>query len=146
LILVDLDRANQRAVAAEREVTVLQEQLKEMKSNKEEQKDVDDFSEDQTVELRNQLVAKEKEVVQLVEDVQKANKMLQESESKLEKRTLELEGQNNKLSTDLEEIQSKLSSQSDYESVKKDLSIMKSLYFPSHNTEEEDETIRSINS
>ena len=75
LILVDLDRANQRAVAAEREVTVLQEQLKEMKSNKEEQKDVDDFSEDQTVELRNQLVAKEKEVVQLVEDVQKANKM-----------------------------------------------------------------------
>merc|ERR1719297_450597 len=102
-----------------------------MKSNKEEQKDVDDFSEDQTVELRNQLVAKEKEVVQLVEDVQKANKMLQESEIKLEKRTLELEGQNNKLSTDLEEIQSKLSSQSDYESVKKDLSIMKSLYFPS---------------
>lgn len=138
LILVDLDRANQRAVAAEREVTVLQEQLKEMKSNKEEQKDVDDFSEDQTVELRNQLVAKEKEVVQLVEDVQKANKMLQESEIKLEKRTFELEGQNNKLSTDLEEIQSKLSSQSDYESVKKDLSIMKSLYFPSHNTEEED--------
>merc|ERR1719481_1741707 len=57
---------------------------------------------------------------------------------KLEKRTMELEECNNKLSGDLEEIQSKLSSQSDYESVKKDLSIMKSLYFPSHNTEEED--------
>ena len=137
LILNDLDRANQRAVAAEREVIVVREQLEEMKTSKPVTDEVD-ITEDQTLELRNQLAAKEKEVVQLVEDVQKANKNLQENEIRFEKKSSDLENQNKLLTSELEDVKTALSAQSDYESVKKDLSIMKSLYFPSHSAEEED--------
>jgi len=42
------------------------------------------------------------------------------------------------LTSELEDVKTVLDAQSDYESVKKDLSIMKSLYFPSHSSEEED--------
>lgn len=77
-------------------------------------------------------------MVQLVEDVQKSNKNLQENSAVYEKKTLELQSQNEKLTKELDDISAKLTAQSDYEGIRKDLSIMKSLYFPSHSTEEED--------
>merc|ERR1719295_1404554 len=83
-------------------------------------------------------MAKEKEVVQLVEDFQKANKNSQESEAKFEKKIAELELENEKVKCQLEETKATLENQSDYESVKKDLNILKSLYFPSQNTDEDD--------
>ena len=138
LVLVDLERANQRALTAEREVLTLQEQINDIKSNQKPQVEVEDLSDDQTVVLRNQLMAKEKEVVQLVEDFQKANKNSQESEAKFEKKISELELENEKVKCQLEETKATLENQSDYESVKKDLNILKSLYFPSQNTDEDD--------
>ena len=138
LVLVDLERANQRALTAEREVLTLQEQLKDLQSSQSSVPVVEDFSDDQTAALRNQLMAKEQEVIQLVEDFQKANKSSQETESRCDKKISELELENDRIARQLEITKTKLEGQSDYESLKKDLSILKSLYFPSQNTEEED--------
>ena len=138
LVLVDLERANQRAQTAEREVVSLQDQLKDLKSNQKLLVEVEDLSDDQTAVLRNQLMAKEKEVVQLVEDFQKVNKNNQESELKFERKISELKLENETTKSELKETKAKLEDQSDYESVKKDLNILKSLYFPSQGTEEDD--------
>ena len=138
LVLVDLERSNQRALTAEREVVSLQEQLKDLQSGQSSLPEVEDFSDDQSTALRNQLMAKEQEVIQLVEDFQKANKSSQETESRYEKRIAEISLENEGISSQLEETKALLEGQKDYESVKKDLSILKSLYFPSQNTEEED--------
>ena len=138
LVLVDLERANQRALTAEREALTLQEQLKDLQSSQSSQPEVEDFSDDQTAALRNQLMAKEQEVIQLVEDFQKANKSSQELEVRCDKKISELELENERIAGQLELTKTRLEGQSDYESVKKDLSILKSLYFPSQNTEEED--------
>ena len=138
LVLVDLERSNQRALTAEREVVSLQEQLKDLQSGQSSLPEVEDFSDDQNTALRNQLMAKEQEVIQLVEDFQKANKSSQETESRYEKRIAEISLENEGISSQLEETKALLEGQKDYESVKKDLSILKSLYFPSQNTEEED--------
>ena len=138
LVLVDLERSNQRALTAEREVVSLQEQLKDLQSGQSSLPEVEDFSDDQSTALRNQLMAKEQEVIQLVEDFQKANKSSQETESRYEKRIAEISLENERISSQLEETKALLEGQKDYESVKKDLSILKSLYFPSQNTEEED--------
>ena len=138
LVLVDLERANQRALTAEREALTLQDQLKDLQSSQSSQPEVEDFSDDQTAALRNQLMAKEQEVIQLVEDFQKANKSSQELEVRCDKKISELELENERIAGQLEQTKTRLEGQSDYESVKKDLSILKSLYFPSQNTEEED--------
>ena len=137
IILVDLDRANMRAAAAEREVLVLQEQLAEARSRDNKEMMGDSVS-DQAQELGRELAAKEKEVMQLVEDVQKANRSVQDNAVIYEKKTLELQALNEQLAKELEDKSAQLTAQSDYEGVKKDLSIMKSLYFPSHSTDEED--------
>ena len=138
LVLVDLERATQRALTAEREVLTLQEQLKDLQSGPSSLPEVEDFSDEQSAALRNQLMAKEQEVIQLVEDFQKANKTSQEAEIRCERRISELTLENERVSTQLEETKAVLEGQKDYENIKKDLSILKSLYFPSQNTEEED--------
>jgi len=139
LILTDLDRANHRALAAEKEVLLLQDKLSGMKENvyKDEQDD-ETFHEEESSELRRQLSAKEKEVVQLVEDIQKANKSLCENELKFEKKVKNLEESLQLEKEVKEELEYKLSKQSDYESIKKDLSILKTLEFPSHSLEGDD--------
>ena len=138
LVLVDLERATQRALTAEREVLTLQEQLKDLQLGPSSLPEVEDFSDEQSAALRNQLMAKEQEVIQLVEDFQKANKTSQEAEIRCERRISELTLENERVSTQLEETKAVLEGQKDYENIKKDLSILKSLYFPSQNTEEED--------
>ena len=140
LLLEDLERANQRAAVAERELAVAREQLQEARLARGGDQQLEEVSEDQAVaaELSSQLSAKEKEVVQLVGDVQRSNKLLQDTYAAHEKKTQEMETENQRLHSELEEAKMKLSAQGDYEGVKKDLSIMKSLYFPSHSTEEED--------
>lgn len=134
MLMTDLDRANGRAHQAEKEVSLLQEKIQEMKKEEHED-DQDQDSEincQEVAGLRNQLHAKEREVVQLVEDVQKYTKQLQDAETREAKQVAALE-------TTLEEkirmvasLEGKLSRQEDYDSIKKDLSILKSLEFSSH--------------
>merc|ERR1719186_1726725 len=140
LMLTDLDRATHRAITSEKEVINLQEKLFELKENSYKHDDDDDegSQDEEASDLKLQLSTKEKEVVQLVEDIQKAYKNTQENEVKYEKKVSDLE----KALVDVEqvkdELEFKLSKQNDYESMKKDLSILKTLEFPSHSTEEDD--------
>jgi len=139
LMMTDLDRANQRAVTAEKEVINLQEKVSELKENMNKEENDDEGLHDQEAsELKLQLHAKEKEVVQLVEDIQKANRNIQESEVKFERKVTSLEKSLACAEEVKDDLQIKLSKQGDYESVKKDLSILKTLEFPSHSSEQDD--------
>jgi len=139
LMMTDLDRANQRAVTAEKEVINLQEKISELKDVMNKDHDNEEVLHDEEAsELKLQLHAKEKEVVQLVEDMQKANKNIQDSELKYEKKMTGLEKSLAHAEKEREELQLKLSKQSDYDSVKKDLSILKTLEFPSHSLDQDD--------
>lgn len=141
ILLVDLDRANQRAAASERELLLLKDQLQEARSLKNQQSSLDlesQETEQVTRDLKAQLLAKEQEVIQLVGDAQKTNKIIQENEMKHEKITSELSNKNDQLMSELESANNLLVKQNDYESIKKDLSIMKSLYFPSQGSEQDE--------
>ena len=141
ILLVDLDRANQRAAASERELLLLKDQLQEARSLKNQQSSLDlesQETEQVTRDLKAQLLAKEQEVIQLVGDAQKTNKIIQENEMKHEKITSELSSKNDQLMSELESANNLLVKQNDYESIKKDLSIMKSLYFPSQGSEQDE--------
>lgn len=138
LVMTDLERANQRAVTAEKEVINLKETIIELKDKLNNDDQEEAVHDENASELKLQLHAKEKEVVQLVEDIQKANKCIQESEVKYEKKIAALEKSLYDSEQVKEELNSKLSKQVDYENIKKDLSILKTLEFPSHSMEEDD--------
>jgi len=139
LMMTDLDRANQRALTAEKEVINLQEKVSELKESiSKDDQDDEGMHDEEASELRLQLHAKEKEVIQLVEDIQKANRNLQENEVKYERKVTDLERGLTEVEKIKEDLQVKLSKQSDYESVKKDLSILKTLEFPSHSSDQDD--------
>jgi len=138
LMMTDLERANQRAVTAEKEVIALQESISELKENLNNDDVEETMHDEDTSELKLQLHAKEKEVVQLVEDIQKANKNTQDNEAKYERKISSLEKIIGDAEQVKEELELKLSKQSDYENIKKDLSILKTLEFPSHSMLEED--------
>jgi len=139
LMMTDMDRANQRAVTAEKEVINLQEKISELKDVMSKDNDDEEVLHDEEAsELKLQLHAKEKEVVQLVEDMQKANKNIQDSELKYEKKITGLEKTLADVEKAKEELQLKLSKQSDYDGIKKDLSILKTLEFPSHSLDQDD--------
>ena len=122
-------------MAAEQEAAGLREQLELVGQAGEQQQPAlqEDESGRETAELRIQLQAKQNEVVQLVEDAQKSNKVIQENEIKHDKKAT-LVG----VQTERDEKASKLELQANYESVEKDLSMLKSPDFPSHSPEEED--------
>jgi len=136
LLMTDLERANQRAVTAEKEAAMLQERLHEINSQeKGEQGSSEDAGEG--LALKAQLAAKEAEVATLVVDLQKATRATTEEEARRLKREGELE---TSLATTIQErdqLASKLAMQADYEGVKKDLNILKTLEFPSVQSEDD---------
>jgi len=131
ILLTDIDRANQRALTAEREVLSLQERLADIEedANSAEVESVESI-EDKGAGL--QLAAKEREVNQLMEDLARANKSGQEVEAKYSVRLSDLERRLEGLEVEKLELQSKLDKQKDYHAIKKDLSILKTLEFSSN--------------
>ncbi|KAK7882643.1 hypothetical protein WMY93_028817 [Mugilogobius chulae] len=136
MVMTDLERANQRAEAAQREAESLREQMslsnqyQPLKSPAKAETDMEQTAEVAShSNLEAELRAKERETVQLVEDVQR----LQASLTKLRETTgsqiTELEQQLSSKTTILKELEEKLQSQADYEEVKKELSILKSMEF-----------------
>jgi len=133
LLMTDIERANQRATTAEKELSAIQEKYRELKDTNdmltiEEENGINEESS----ELKLQLTAKEREVVQLFEDIQKVSKMHSDSEHKFQKKLSEFESTVSELEKDREGLSQKLDKQSDYETIKKELSILKTLEFPSH--------------
>ncbi|CAL8375587.1 unnamed protein product, partial [Gadus morhua 'NCC'] len=140
MVMTDLDRANQRAEAAQREAESLREQL--TLTNQSMQLAGHTLTDSDTEaaaaggtdtasrsSLEAELGAKDRETVQLVEDVQR----LQASLSRLRESTgtqiSQLEQQLSTKTLSLKELEEKLLKQADYEEVKKELSILKSMEF-----------------
>nr|XP_026695660.1 protein CASP [Ciona intestinalis] len=131
LILSDLDRANQMYELSCKEVETLKDQLQEQSNTKA----VSVSTIDQSIEVlsRNSLEAelamKEKEVSQLVEDIQH----MQSSMAKLRESSAEiivkLEEEQNDKEKECNELKAKLKEQSDYMELKRELHILKSTEF-----------------
>ncbi|XP_069004294.1 cut-like homeobox 1b isoform X4 [Embiotoca jacksoni] len=136
MVMTDLERANQRAEAAQREAESLREQLS--LSNQSQQLGspaMADPDTEQSAEvashsnLEAELRAKERETAQLVEDVQRLQASLTKLRETTSSQITQLEQQLSSKSAILKELEEKLQKQADYEEVKKELSILKAMEF-----------------
>ncbi|XP_014842397.1 PREDICTED: protein CASP isoform X3 [Poecilia mexicana] len=136
MVMTDLERANQRAEAAEREAEALREQLSSSNQSQQHSSPTKaDPDSDQASEvashsnLEAELRAKERETAQLVEDVQRLQASLTKLRETTSSQISQLEQQLSSKSAVLKELEEKLERQADYEEVKKELSILKTMEF-----------------
>ncbi|BFZ04767.1 hypothetical protein BsWGS_07805 [Bradybaena similaris] len=146
IVIADLERANERATSAERQVERLKQQLALATENLIQQSKEGltqhTIASDQAMDILNrsslevELATKEKEIAQLVEDVQR----LQASLSKLRETTsaqvAKLEEELTTKNLAFRVLEDKLRTQEDYEEVKRELRVLKSIEFANVNTEE----------
>ncbi|KAM4628018.1 cut-like homeobox 1b isoform 2-T2 [Polymixia lowei] len=136
MVMTDLERANQRAEAAQREAESLREQLSstnqslqlasQIQANPDTEQAVEGVSRSS---LEAELGAKERETAQLVEDVQRLQASLTKLRETTSSQITQLEQQLSTKTATLKELEDKLQKQADYEEVKKELSILKSMEF-----------------
>ena len=132
ILMQDLDKLSERAVNAER----LAEQYMQM-SNKQSKYDENEqlvdnsrlFSNLQTNSYEIELAAKEKEISQLVEDIQKLQMKSNKSREFHENQRSQLEERLNQREKLLEKLENELKDKLDYEEVKRELNILKSIEF-----------------
>ncbi|KAM9057313.1 protein CASP isoform 16-T16 [Megaptera novaeangliae] len=134
MIMTDLERANQRAEVAQREVETLREQLlsanHSLQLASQIQKAPDVAIEVLTrSSLEVELAAKEREIAQLVEDVQRLQASLTKLRENSASQISQLEQQLSAKNSTLKQLEEKLKGQADYEEVKKELNILKSMEF-----------------
>ncbi|CAJ1065363.1 cut-like homeobox 1b isoform X6 [Xyrichtys novacula] len=137
MVMTDLERANQRAEAAQRDAESLREQLSLGSQSqpisspaKAADPDTEQASEGAThSNLEAELRAKERETAQLVEDVQRLQASLTKLRETTSSQITQLEQQLSTKTATLKELEEKLQNQADYEEVKKELSILKSMEF-----------------
>ncbi|XP_029468466.1 protein CASP isoform X8 [Rhinatrema bivittatum] len=136
MIMTDLERANQRAEVAQREAETLKEQLSsankslQLATQIQKAPDVEQAIEVLTrSSLEVELAAKEREIAQLVEDVQRLQASLTKLRENSASQISQLEQQLTTKNTTLKQLEEKLKGQADYEEVKKELSILKSMEF-----------------
>ncbi|XP_044060036.1 cut-like homeobox 1b isoform X2 [Siniperca chuatsi] len=136
MVMTDLERANQRAEAAQREAESLKEQLSlssqslQLSSPAKADPETEQVAEVAShSSLEAELRAKERETAQLVEDVQRLQASLTKLRETTSSQITQLEQQLNSKTATLKELEEKLQKQADYEEVKKELSILKSMEF-----------------
>ncbi|XP_074246410.1 homeobox protein cut-like 1 isoform X4 [Saimiri boliviensis] len=136
MIMTDLERANQRAEVAQREAETLREQLSsanhslQLASQIQKAPDVEQAIEVLTrSSLEVELAAKEREIAQLVEDVQRLQAGLTKLRENSASQISQLEQQLSAKNSTLKQLEEKLKGQADYEEVKKELNILKSMEF-----------------
>ncbi|KAM9801488.1 cut-like homeobox 1b [Neosynchiropus ocellatus] len=136
MVMTDLERANQRAEAAQREAESLREQLSlKNLSQPPSSPSPAEADTEKTAEaashssLEAELRAKERETAQLVEDVQRLQASLTKLRETTSTQISQLEQQLSSKTATLKELEEKLQKQADYEEVKKELSILKSMEF-----------------
>ncbi|XP_040901486.1 cut-like homeobox 1b isoform X1 [Toxotes jaculatrix] len=136
MVMTDLERANQRAEAAQREAESLREQLslsnqsQQLSSPAKADPDTEQAAEVAShSNLEAELRAKERETAQLVEDVQRLQASLTKLRETTSSQITQLEQQLSSKTAILKELEEKLQKQADYEEVKKELSILKSMEF-----------------
>ncbi|XP_038548230.1 cut-like homeobox 1b isoform X4 [Micropterus salmoides] len=136
MVMTDLERANQRAETAQREAESLKEQLSlssqslQLCSPAKADPDTEQAAEVAShSSLEAELRAKERETAQLVEDVQRLQASLTKLRETTSSQITQLEQQLSSKTATLKELEEKLQKQADYEEVKKELSILKSVEF-----------------
>jgi len=136
MLAEDLEKANHRASAAEREAELAKELLEEAKRearerNRDDRREERDEETREVERLQRDLAAKEREVERHLSE----NKVLRaerETESKTAQDELAaLRQERDEGDRMVESLEAKLNAQADYEAVKKDLAVMRSLEFPS---------------
>ncbi|KAM3868981.1 homeobox protein cut-like 1 [Diretmus argenteus] len=139
-VMSELERANQRADTAEREAEALREQLtsasKSLQLATQIQKAPDMEQALEVLSRSNlevELSAKQREVLQLAEDVQRLQASLDNIQETSTSQIKELKQELSTKEATLKKLEKKLQEQTDYEEVKKELSILKSMEFGSSN-------------
>ncbi|CAF1667360.1 unnamed protein product [Rotaria magnacalcarata] len=146
----DLERANERASTAERLVDKLREQLdqahKLMASSVPKNQSSDELmsqeeSEKQTREkLEFELAAKEREITTLVVDTQKLQSTLIKIRETSVTQISDLENVLTAKEKHIAQLENKLHNQADYDEIKRELTILKSIEFPSSNQSNHEQT------
>ncbi|XP_070987659.1 homeobox protein cut-like 1 isoform X4 [Oncorhynchus clarkii lewisi] len=136
MVMTDLERANQRAEAAQREAEALREQLTSSNQSLQLTTHIQPTPDtDQAVEalslssLEAELGAKDREMVQLVDDVQRLQASLSKLRESSSTQITQLQLQLSTKTDTLKQLEEKLQEHADYEEVKKELSILKSMEF-----------------
>lgn len=136
ILMTDLERANQRAQTAEREAAALQDQLDQLKTAV---SPVEPDSETlESEQLKVRLCAKEKEVIQLAEDVQRLTRQAADQEARQASRAAALEAGLSAAAAQAARLEEQLARQKDYDTVKKELAILRTLEFSQQQGEWED--------
>ncbi|XP_041456465.1 homeobox protein cut-like 1 isoform X1 [Lytechinus variegatus] len=138
LLMTDLERANQKVAASEKLIEGMKGQLQsanqslhqaeQMQSAPNVEQAIDILTRSS---LEVELTAKEKEISQLVDDVQRlqasSNKLRETTAARIQKLEEELTARN----TAFKKLEERLKGQSDYEEIKRELSVLKSIEFSS---------------
>ncbi|XP_020033509.2 homeobox protein cut-like 2 isoform X3 [Castor canadensis] len=135
LIMTNLEKANQRAEAAQREVESLREQLASVNSSirlaccspQGSSADKVSFALCSGPRLEAALASKDREILRLLKDAQHLRHSLQELEEASANQIADLERQLTAKSEAIEKLEEKLQAQSDYEEIKTELSILKAM-------------------
>ncbi|KAM9281130.1 homeobox protein cut-like 2 [Morus bassanus] len=136
MIMTNLEKANQRAEAAQREVESLREQLAAVNSSLRlaccsppgaAGQDKVNYSMCSGSRLEAALAAKDREILRLLKDIQHLQSSLQELEESSANQIAELEGQLAAKNEAIEKLEEKLQAQADYEEIKTELSILKAM-------------------
>ncbi|XP_005940618.1 homeobox protein cut-like 2 isoform X1 [Haplochromis burtoni] len=140
-IMASLEKANQRAEMAQREVERLKEQLSSGHSvtagschpAKGTSREKNEKGEVLPSQLEAALLAKDREILRLLENIQRLQFTLQEVQETSANQILELERQVAYKTEAIERLEAKLQSQMDYEEIKTELSILKVMKLASAN-------------
>nr|XP_033475925.1 homeobox protein cut-like 2 [Epinephelus lanceolatus] len=140
-IMANLEKANQRAEKAQREVERLKEQLASGQRSttgnchpaEGTSREKNEKGEVLPSQLEAALLAKDREILRLLENIQRLQFTLQEVQETSANQILELERQLAYKTEAIERLEAKLQSQMDYEEIKTELSILKVMKLASAN-------------
>ncbi|XP_041079638.1 homeobox protein cut-like 2 isoform X2 [Polyodon spathula] len=151
LIMTNLENANQRTETAQREVESLREQLATANSavhlgcHTAEEARGQDKRESRRSEssLEATLAAKDREIIQLLKDIQRLQISLQELQESSANQIAGMERQLAFKTAAIERLEAKLQTQVDYDEIKTELSILKAMKFTSANSSSSQDTSKA---
>ena len=126
MLLNDLEAANQRAISAEKECDSLRETMATLTSV---EKQIEPMTSDANDQLQKELLSMEKEVERLTKDLNKITDEAKRSEDDNRNNLEKWNFEKMNMSEEIKVLQENLQKMSDYEAIKKDLGILRSLEF-----------------
>ncbi|XP_029017672.1 homeobox protein cut-like 2 isoform X2 [Betta splendens] len=147
-IMANLEKANQKAEMAQREVERLKEQLASMNTRSCDpaegaRREKNEKGEVLPSQLEAALLAKDREILRLLENIQRLQFTLQEVQETSANQILELERQLAFKTEAIERLEAKLQSQMDYEEIKTELSILKVMKLASANGSSSQDSVKA---